>query len=371
MTTTVVSPVSEDLKLQQWKRDYFREFYRENQFADFMAASPTSVIHMHKNLGVGNGSQVTIPLVTKLAGGGVRGGATLKGNEVQLGNFGHKITVEYRRQGVGTNGQQQLISAIDMPKASRDMLQVWSKDTLRDDVIEAAQSPVLTRDANGRVVSFSSATEAQKDDWVSTNFDRILCGTSLGNLDSAGGAGTLGNYDLSDSLASIDATQKMSPSIISLAKRLAKLAEPKIRPFKLKNGRDCYVLFCDSYQYRDFLEATEVQNALRSARERSTENPIFTDNIFYWNGVYVVEVEEMPLIGDVGASGASVGNAVLCGAQAFGLAYGQMPTPKTDLDDYDFLRGFAIEEIRGLDKMFFNNKQHGAVSIFTASAPDA
>lgn len=371
MTETVVTTVDPQLRLQQWKKDYFREFLRENQFSDFMAASPTAVIHMDKRLGVGNGHQITIPLVTQLNGAGVRGNATLKGSEEQLGNYGDKITIEVRRQGVGTNGQQAVESAIDMPRASRDMLQVWSKDTLRNDIIEAAQSPVLTPDANGRVVPFASATEAQKDDWLSANSDRVLCGASLSNLDSTGGAGSVGNFDLTDSIASITAAEKMSPSIVSLAKRLAKLANPKIRPYKLKNGRDCFALFCDSYQYRDFLEATQVQNALVSARERSPENPIFTDNLFYWNGVMVVEVEEMPLIGDVGASSASVGCAVLCGAQAFGLAYGQMPTPKTDLDDYDFLRGFAIEEVRGLKKMFFNNKQHGAVSIFTASAPDA
>lgn len=365
-----ISTVDPDLDLQEWKRDYFKEFFRENQFSGLMAASPTAVIHTYRKLGVGNGGSVTIPLVTKSTDAGVRGNGTLEGNEDQLGNYGHKIEIEYRRQAFKVNGQQKVKSAIDMPRACRDMLQVWSKDTLRDDIIEAAQSPVISG-SGGRVTPYASATEAQKDDFLSANSDRVLMGTSVGNLDAAGGSGSLGTYDMSDSLANIASTQKLSASVVSLAKRLAKLASPKIRPFKLKNGRDCYVLACDSYQYRDLLADSEISNALQNARERSEQNPLWTDNLFYYNGVLVMEVEEMPLIGDVGASSASVGCALLMGAQTFGLAYGEMPSPVTQERDYGFVEGFGIEEIRGLDKLFFNNKQHGAVSVFTASAADA
>ena len=43
---------------------------------------------------------------------------------------------------------------------------------------------------------------------------------------------------------------------------------------------------------------------------------------------------------------------------------------KEDSDDYGHENGFAIDEIRGIEKLVFDNVDHGIVSVFTAAVAD-
>jgi len=54
------------------------------------------------------------------------------------------------------------------------------------------------------------------------------------------------------------------------------------------------------------------------------------------------------------------------------IAYGQQPTPKTDMTrDYGFRPGVAIEELRGQRKVSFAGIQYGMVTVLTSGEPDA
>ena len=73
-----------------------------------------------------------------------------------------------------------------------------------------------------------------------------------------------------------------------------------------------------------------------------------------------------------GASSARVGVNFLCGAQALGFGLGQRPKTVVDRDwDYGFQPGVACECKHDIDKMFYNDKQHGMVTVYTATVKDA
>lgn len=378
MAETVLATASER---QKWVNDFFAEYVRGSKFRPYMGRGPTNIIVTKRELQEEAGKTINIPLITKLKGAGVSGSQVLDGNEEQLGNYNFPISIDWRRHGVRVPKSTSYKTEIDLMNAARDMLREWEGERLRDDIIEAFLSVVpslattvpirygvATESANGGYEITSAnyiASEAEKDAWLVLNRDRVQFGALRSNY-SAG--------DHSAALATIDGTDdKLTVAVGNLAKRMAKGASPIVRPYKTKDGNEWFVMFCNSRAFRDLEQDPVMQNANRDARPRSVEqNPIFQDGDLLYRGVIYREVEEMPVLAGVGNSGIDVAVNVLCGAQAVAVAWGQMPTPRTDRDkDYQFRPGVAIEELLGVEKIFFRGKQHGVVTVYTAGVPDA
>ena len=73
-----------------------------------------------------------------------------------------------------------------------------------------------------------------------------------------------------------------------------------------------------------------------------------------------------------GNGSSRVGVSFLCGQQALGYGLGQNPRIIVDrLHDYEFQPGVAVELKHEIRKAYFNNVQHGVVTIFTSAAVDA
>ena len=86
------------------------------------------------------------------------------------------------------------------------------------------------------------ATAAQRNTWTTDNADRVLFGGATGNL-------VAGNW--ASSAANITSAMTLSAAALNKAKRLAKKANPRIRPYKLKNSREYFVVFVGSNCFRD------------------------------------------------------------------------------------------------------------------------
>ena len=80
-----------------------------------------------------------------------------------------------------------------------------------------------------------------------------------------------------------------------------------------------------------------------------------------------------------GSAGARLEPVYLCGAQAIGAAWAQRTKSTTDTDDYEFLHGVGVQEIRRIEKLRFGTaagadlttpKDHGIVTGFFAAAAD-
>lgn len=368
MVDTTISAANE---VEVWERRFFTEYVRMNRFRRYMGTSPNDCININERLTREPGQKVTIQLVTRATGAGVSGNSTLKGNEEALGNFGHKIETTTVRNGIRVTEEEDKKSNIDILNAARPVLRDWAMEDLRGanggkrGIIDAMGSVGV---GVGSPVHFDDATEGQKDAWLDDNTDRLLFGDAKGNTVAS---------DFSASLAAITAGMTLTSGVGSLAKRMAQTADPHIRPIKVGEDEEWYVMFCNSNSFRDLSLDPVVTAANREAWQRGRENPLFTGGDLLYDGIIYREVPEIPSLGAVGATAAEVGANFLCGAQAVGVGWAMRTTVRTDTEDYGFQNGVAVMEMRGVEKLLFvpgtgsTGIQHGMVATYAGAAPDA
>jgi hypothetical protein len=271
---------------------------------------------------------------------------------------------------------------------AKPLLSDWGKELQRDELIaalmalpsETAPASIGSEDGdrvNG--IRYDLATAAQRNTWNADNSDRVLYGSAVGNY----------NATHATALANVDSTSdKLTASLVSLAKRRMKLANPKIRPYRLEDGREYFVAFAGSFPFRDLKASLETVNKDARPREASgmDKNPIFQDGDLIYDGVIIREVPE---IGDyvtnvwtslltAGNSSSRVEPVFFCGQQAAVMAWGQMAKPTfRKEDDYGFVDGVGVEMAYGISKMFKKPqdgtalKQWGMLTAFVSGAADA
>jgi len=379
--------LSSALEKQVWSKDYLAEYVRESGFLPYMGRKKTSVICTMYELASEAGKTLNIPLITKLNAAGVRGSGVLDGKEEQLGNYNCAISVDWIRNAVKVPKSTSYKTEIDLLNAGRDMLKLWSADTLRADMIKYMAGPTVTTssipavdivDTDGNVV-VTGATAANYNTWSAANQDRILYGAATSNYSATHATG----------LATVDSTNdKLTVAQISLAKRMAKNASPAIRPFRLEDGREFFVMFVGARAFRDLKLDTVMINANRDARAREgsgmDNNPLFQDGDLIIDGVIIRQIEEISTLITTSSIFVAAGNGsipvepgFLCGQQAMGVVWGQEPMPITDMTaDYKFRPGVAIEELRGIAKLHFGtgsssaSKQQGVVTVYSSGVAD-
>lgn len=346
-----VTTTDSTLDVTKWRRDFWREYQRENLFAAYMGADPSAVIHRVYELKQG-GEHIVLPLVGRLKGSGVSGSATLAGNEESMDEYGHKVNLDWARHAVILNKKEMNKSAIDQLKVVRPALMDWATAKIRDDIIKAlfnVGTVSITGNVNG--VQYGSASSGQKNTWSDANKDRVLYGNSTNNY-------VAGNH--ASSLANIDATNDIfSAANAKLLKAMAKKADPHIRPLRVETGREYFIAFAGSNAFRDFSNDSTVIQANTGARAREgagmNKNPLFQDGDLLLNGIIVREVPEidtLTTITGVGASSINVAPVFLCGQQAVAYAVGQLPAPtERKEDDYGFLKGRGVETAYGVAKV--------------------
>jgi hypothetical protein len=223
-----------------------------------------------------------------------------------------------------------------------------------------------------------SATAAQRNTWITDNADRILVGSSNGSNLVAG--------NFAASMANVTTGMTLSHALVTRMKRSAKKANPRIRPYKVKeNGTEWFVLFVGQEQFRDAQNDATILTNNQNARAREgaayLKNPIFVDGDLLDNGVIIREIPELSLRLPVfyttaGSGGAQVAPAFLCGAQAQAWCWGQMPKATfRKEDDYGFIRGVGVEMAYGIGKVAKltpagNLKEWGVYTGFFAAVAD-
>lgn len=371
MADTIIATANE---VKQWDDKVFLEYVRENEFAPYMGMNENSAIHVDENLIKKPGDAITLSLIGRMQNANV-GANTLEGNEEQLDNYGHQISLSVIRNAFVINNFEEQSTTIDIRNAGRTQLKNWAMDHLRDEILDALHS------RNG--TNYESATAGNHDTWVGDNADRVVY------------VGTTATNNHTTHLGTLTAgTDTLSATVVSLARRKARTADPRIKPIRVNGSEEWYVMFCDPYAFRDLKADTTIQNAQRDALARGQNNPLFRAGDIIWDGVICREVPEIAdridnatgvwgagstadSLKTGGASSARCGVSFLLGAQALGVAWGKRMTTTTDTRDYGFVKGFGCEEFRGVDKLLFqtpsgntNKTDHGVVTVYTASAVD-
>lgn len=358
--------VATGLTVQQWDDKYFTEALNANIFKPYMGTKSNSIIQVKEDLTKKKGDSVTFALVNKLTGAGQTGSSTLEGNEEALDSRSFKVTVDQYRHAVRVPVLDEQFSAIPLRNAAKDALLDWNMELTRDKIITALGS------ING--TAYASASEANKDAWLVDNADRCLFGAAKSNNAS---------NDHSASLANIDNTNdKLTASAISLMKRMAKTASPRIRPLKPRKGgvtSDSFIMFVPSLVLRDLTQDSAFLQANREARQRGKLNPIFAGADYIYDNVAIIEVEDIGVLSGVGNTGIDVAPVYLCGAQAVAMAIAKRPESKEEEFDYGDKQGCAVRQWYEIEKMTFGSgsgdtddlKDHGVVTGFFAAVADS
>jgi hypothetical protein len=367
---------------QIWDDKFFSEYIRSNRFKKYMGTDPANIIQVKEDLTRKPGDRVTFAAARALAGG-VTGNTVLEGNEAELDLRSLTVGVSPLRNAVVVTDWDEQKSAIDIREAARPGLKMWAQEKMREDIIRALKS---LPNASGVMTKYELTTAAEKNAFLVANADRVLFGASKANAVSGVWATALATLDNTD--------DKLSPAMISLAKRMAQSASPRITPTRTKEeDEEWFVMFCNPRSFRDLANNSVMTQANRDARVRGVEtNPLFTGGSLVWDGVIVREIPEMdaaiaastgrlPTEGGIVSNGTiDCGFNFLCGAQSLGVAWAQRLKSTTDVRDYNFRHGVGVQEIRGIEKLMFGTSttsetgtlvQNGIVTVMTAAVADA
>lgn len=377
-----LSTIQTNNKLVQFRKDITREYVRENLFSPYYGDDVTAIIRNIYDAKKG-GEQVNVPLVAKLNGRG-KGTGTLVGNEEKIDNYGQRVFVDWARHAIVTNDAEEQKDSADVFGEAKPLLSDWGKELQRDEMVQAfhalpSESPPvgLGSDEGQRVngVLYAQATAAQKNTWHTNNADRVLYGSAKSNY-------VAGNH--ASSLANVDATNdKLSRTTLGLMKRTVKAGKPKIRPFKVKSGREYFVAFSGTRSFRDLKADLETINRDARAREDRgvDDNPLFQDGDLLYDGVIIREIPEMDdycTVSGAGAAGIDVAPVFFCGQMAAAVAWARMPTPTSrDETDYNFVKGVGLKMCYGIAKIAkapqgtSNLVDWGMGTLYVASVADA
>lgn len=370
MADTTLAPGS---KLEKWERAFFKEYVRESGFSEFMGTGAMNPIVSKTQL-IDGGDLIHIPLVTALTGSGT-GTGTLVDNEENLGNYNYDLKPYWHRHAVVVNKSVQHRSSFDILQAIRDMLMYWRIDDMRDATINALSS-VVERSASfddetghPKEVFFSESNATQRNTWTANNQYRILFGNSESNY----------NATFATAIATVGAGDEMGAAEVTLMKTMAKRRRrtakgdsidlPSVRPVRYRSGvREDYVLFVGSGNFTKLKTDSTIAQANREARPRDVAaNPIFQDGDLIYDGVIIREIPEITAI-DAGIN-ASTEPAYLVGAQALGWAVGQRDrVTNRKEDDYGFKRGLGTESLWSIEKLRYQDLDHGMITGFFYTA---
>jgi N4-gp56 family major capsid protein len=356
------TPVPSGLTVQQWDDRFYTEFYNQSWFKQYMGTGSSKMIQVKEDLTKKPGDAVTFTLVNKLTGTAKGSTEALEGAEEEATLRSFLVRVREYAHAIKFKKFEAQKTAIDLRQAHKDILMDWENELTRDLVIEAMMS------ING--TPFASADATARNAWLVDNADRVLFGKLKSNAVSNVHATALATIDNTD--------DKLTPDAISLMKRIANAANPKIRPFKVRTSigdTDAYVLFAHPLHVRDLSLNSTFVAANREARNRGTDNPLFNGADYLWENVAIYTIEDIPTV----SSTVVTAPAFLCGAQALGMAWAMRPETVTEDFDYKRAVGMAVKQWMKIEKLRFGTgatdttdyKDHGIVTGWFAAVADA
>lgn len=338
------------LAVKLWSKKVSVEALKATWVFKFMGKSDNSLIQIYDDTQKGPGDRIRIPLRRLLSGAGIQGDNTLEGNEERITYFNDDVYINQLRHAVREGGRfsRQLVP-FDVREHARLSLQDWWAD--RIDTWFFNQICGNTNQTDTRYTGNQTAIAADAD-----------------HLIYAGGASTDGS--LSNS-----ATYKFTLTLIDVAVEKAKTLDVPIRPIMV-GGEAKYVMFLHHFQVTDMRtnvstgQWADLQKAAMQGGQISN-NPIYTGALGEYNGVILHASNRIPGFTAGGASIANGGRAaVMCGAQAVGMAFGRDNGPERyqwveDYFDYENQFGVAAGMCGGMKKMRYDGSDFATIAIRT------
>ena len=334
-----------------WSRKMFQEALKQTWLYRFIGESDNSMIQILDDTQKGPGDRITVPLRYQLTSLGIQGDGTLEGSEEELEIYTDNLFIDQLRNAVRSGGRM-------------------SEQRVPFSVREQAQMAL--------------------SDWWANVFDvsgfNQLCGIGGADTREAGNNATVrpvaATVVLPPGAANTagvnDVTSSFTLDLIDLAVEKAKTNTPAVRPIKV-DGDDYYVAFLHPYQVKSLRTNSsggqwlDIQKAAMQGG-KIDDNPIFTGAMGVYNNVIIHESTRVQPDSDDTTSGvANVYRAILCGAQAAVLAFGQDNAGNKiswteELFDYGNQLGVSGGMIYGLKKTVFNSLDFGVITIYSYGA---
>jgi N4-gp56 family major capsid protein len=344
MADTILG-TNDALTLKLWGKKAFYDAVKPTLFGKLMGTSDTAIVQIKDELNKEAGDRVRFRLRALPSGAGRTGEETLEGYEEGLTFHNFDLTIDTMRHAhkVSLNMSQQRAN-FDLRTEAKDAQSEWWEERIDSYFIR-----VLSGDTTLPGVWAGTAP--------STN--RIIYG----------GDATAKN--------NVDATDKMSLTLIDRLVEKAKLASPTMRKGRF-GGKTAYVLIMHPYQVYDLRTNTsagqwlDIQKAAMQGG-KVDDNPIWSEALGVYNGVILVESTRIQTFTDYGA-GANVGaaRALFLGAQAACVAFGKgynFDKMKWVERKWDYEAKFAVAAtmLWGMKKTVFNSEDFGVIAVDTAA----
>lgn len=338
------------LAVKMWSKKVSVEALKQTWVFKFMGRDDNSVIQIYDEVSKGPGDRIRIPLRRLMSGAGVQGDGTLEGNEERTNYFYDDLYIQQLRHAGREGGRfsRQLVP-FDVREHLRLGLQDWWAD--RIDTWFFNQITGNTFQSDTRYTGNQVCITPDSD-------HLIIAGGNTG-------------WSLSNTT-----TNKFCLTLIDVAVEKAKTLGVPIRPIMI-GGEQKYVMFLHHFQVTDLRDnvATgqwfDIQKAAMQGGN-ITKNPIYTGALGEYNGVVLHATSRIPGMSSSagGEGGTPVRQAVMCGAQAVGMAFGRGSGPERyewveDYFDYENQFGVAAGCIAGMKKMVYNGSDFATIAIRT------
>lgn len=362
------------LQAQVWRKELFEDAIDDLYFMQqgLMGNDMNNIIQYLPDLKPKDvkGNKITIPLTAKMTGDGVTGDSELEGNEEQISAYSDVIQIDQWRTAVRLKGRMdEKQNAFNMREDAKNKLKIRLTEMMERQIflkLGGVNNTSIT-DVNGVTIGGLANWSNTPDvvpaaDEASGNGNRYICANYTAGTDS------------------LTSTDTMTPDLISRAKRKAALSNPKVIPLRI-NGKKYYVMFVHPCQAYDLRNNAAFAQAMREADVRGPENRIFTGALGIYDGVILYESEYCPFL-DISTAGYSfagvatgtqaatdVFRAILCGAQAGAWVDTDDKSMGWVEESFDYGNkfGFSTGLIGGCQKVTFNSKDYGVITVDTAA----
>lgn len=334
-----------------WSKSLAREALKKAYVGTFIGENQDSVIQEKTEAKKNPGDRVTITLRMQLNGDGVTEGQTLEGNEESLTTYTDNLFINEMAHAVRSRSK---ISRQRVPWSVREE----ARDGLADWFAGRLDTWFFNQICGNTAVS----------DTRYTGLNTILAPSS-NNIIRAGALTT-------DQAVNADSTKTFDLTLIDKAVNKAKIMTPVMRPIKV-GGKAKYVMFLHPNQVRDLRTSTatgqwlDIQKAALSGGSGDA-SPIYTGALGEYNGVVLHEAVRVTngVHSTTSAAQTSTRRAVLCGAQAAAIGFGQgmgFEQWQWVEDEFDYEREFGVsaQTVGGLKKLQFNSQDFSTIVVST------
>jgi N4-gp56 family major capsid protein len=351
--------------LQLWQQARNYSFINK-----FFGSGPNSMVQQITELKKSEkGARAVITLLADLQGDGVVGDRTLEGNEEAMKTYDQVIRIDQMRHAVRHEGRMaDQKSIVEFRGNARDRLAYWLSDRMDQIAFLTLSGVSLQYTNNGakRIGSDFPTLEFAADISAPTN-QRV-----------ARWNGTSKQLEIGGATSSVAAADTPMWEMFVQLKAFAK--DQYMRGIKGAGNSEVFHVFMTPQAMAKLKLDDRYWNALRTAQNRGSSNPLFTGDAVNIDGLVLHEFRHVfntaaAASGSKWGSGGAVDGCqvLFCGAQAMGFADIGNPIWVEKDFDYGNSAGISVSKILGFLKPKFNSmysgntvQDFGVISVYCA-----